>query len=186
VTSANIAEAENTLTDVVLEQAKKALMAEITDSKFTDAVYFVKLLEKKTNVSSGQVADKFLASVKLDVTAVYYPREDMLALLRLKLKEKVPEGRELLPFDANAVSYAVELADAKAETASIRVTIETAYRLTPSSPALQPAVVAGKSKSEAITLLRAVEGVEDVQVNIKPSWFSKIPTLKDHIEVKVE
>jgi hypothetical protein len=186
VTSALLAEAEKTLTDVVLDQAKKALAAEVSDPKFTDVVYLVKLVSSHNNVSPGQAADSYMASVKLDVTAIYYPHEDMLTLLRQRLKEKVPEGRELMPLENNAVTYNVQTADAKAETAGISVTADGNYRLTSLSTALQKDAVAGRSKSEAITLLRAVEGVDDVTIDMSPSWFTKIPSLKDHIDIVVE
>jgi len=43
-----------------------------------------------------------------------------------------------------------------------------------------------KSKEEAIALLKAVEGVEDVQITIRPSWLSTVPALKDKVQITVE
>jgi hypothetical protein len=51
---------------------------------------------------------------------------------------------------------------------------------------LQKSVIAGKSKSEAESLLRAVEGVESVEVKIQPGWIDSVPSLKDRIDLKVE
>ena len=186
VTQAAIDEAEKRLTQAVLEQAKKSLAVELTDSKFGEVVYLIKLLEKKTNASPGQSAETFLASVKLDVTAAYYPKDDMLAFIRSKLKEKIPEGRELLPFDQSIVTYTIQSADAKKETASVQVGVDGNYRLTATSPLLDKSVVAGKSEAEAVNALRSIPGVDSVTIQTHPSWFGKIPSLKDHIEIKVE
>ncbi len=186
VTADHLAEAEKVLTEAVLEQAKKALAVEVSDAKFGEVLYVVKVLDKKMNVSAGQYADTFLASVKLDVTAVYYPKEDMQALIRSKIKEKIPEGRELLPLDPASLDLSLETTDAKSETASIHVKGNGAYRLTTASPALAKTLVAGKSKSEATAILRAVPGVDDVSIKVSPGWWGKVPSLKDHVEIKVE
>lgn len=186
VTQANIDDAQKMLADAVLEQAKKALAADITDPKLTEVVYIVKMLEQKSNVSSGQAADKFLASVKVDVTAVYYAKEDMLALVRSKLKEKIPAGREFLPLNADAVTYTLKSADAKTETASIQVKADATYRLTENSPSLQKDQFAGKAKADVIAAIQAIDGVDSVNVTITPGWMSKIPTLKDRITLTVQ
>jgi len=186
VTEGNLRDAESVLKDAAFEQAKRTLAAELGETKFTGVVYFTKLIDKKFTVKAGDRADRFMASVKLDVTAVYYPPEDMSAFIRGKLKEKIPEGREFLPFNDQSVRYALESADAKSESASIHVSSDAEYRLTSASPALQKAAVAGKSKDEAIAALQALEGVDSVKVIMHPSWMSKIPTLKDHIDLKVE
>ncbi|HEU0050738.1 MAG TPA: hypothetical protein VFQ60_01635 [Patescibacteria group bacterium] len=178
--------AQRQLTDIVLGEAKKTLQAEVQDPKLGEAVYFVKLLEKGNSVSAGQGADEFLASIKLDVTAVYYSKDDMLALVRSKVKERIPEGREFIPLDDSSVTYALQAADAKYETATIHVLADAAYRLNADSPALQKAVIAGKSKDDAIAILKAVDGVEDVKIDLKPSWVTKIPTLKDHINLTIQ
>jgi hypothetical protein len=106
--------------------------------------------------------------------------------VRTKLKERVPEGREFLPINLDSVQLGVESFNATAETAVVKIQANGEYRLTATSPLLQKNVIAGKTKDEALTILRAVEGVDDVQVTITPSWFSKIPALKDHIDIRVE
>jgi hypothetical protein len=172
----------------VLEQAKKTLGADLGDLTRMDVVYLVKKADRfKTNVSAGQSSDTFLASLKLDVTAVFYPKEDVLSLVRLKLKEKIPNEREFLPPPTgNGFSFDVQVADAKTELATIHIKADGAYRLTSSSPGLQKSVVAGKEPAEAVAILKSIEGVEDAQVMVRPKWFGKIPTLKDRIDIKIE
>lgn len=186
VTQSDIDRAEKSLTDLVLNQATKALGDEVPEKDRMEVVYVVKVLDKKFMVRPGDVAEVFLASVKLDVTAVYYSKEDMQSLVRTRLKEKVPQGREFLPFDGGAITYSLESSDVSAETAAIRVSADAGYRLSPTSPLLQKTVIAGKSKSEAESILKAVDGVESVMIIIKPGWLDTIPTLKDRIDVKVE
>ena len=186
VTADNIKEAQAVLQDVLLEQAKKALSAEATDPRFTDVIYLTKVVDSKTNVSAGQTAETFLASMKLDVIAVYFSKEDMLSLVRSKLKERIPEGREFLPFTDQSIVFTPTEASARTETASVQVHATADYRLTSTSPLLQKSLIAGKTKQEAASLLQAVDGVQAVKIEIHPSWMSKVPSLKDHIDLNVE
>ncbi|KAA0205889.1 hypothetical protein EDM68_04010, partial [Candidatus Uhrbacteria bacterium] len=151
-----------------------------------EVVYVVKGLDESKNANIGQVTDSFLYSIKLDVTAVYYSKDDMQALVRSRLRERVPEGREFLPFTGGAVTYALESADPVSEIAVIRVTADANYRLSPTSPLLQKSVIAGKSVEEARRLLQSIDGVESTQITVKPSWLGSLPALKDRIELTVE
>lgn len=188
VVQADLEAAEKVLTAAVMDQARKTLGADLGSLSGGDVVYLVRKADRfKSNVSAGQSADTFLASVKLDVTAVFYPKEDVLSLVRLKLKEKIPSGREFLPPESgDGLVLDVQTADPKTETATIHMKAQGAYRLTGSSPGLQKSVVAGKDPKEAEDLLRSIEGVENANVTIKPKWFGKIPSLKDRIDVKIE
>ncbi len=186
VTPEVIAQAYQLLTDQVLAQAKKSLTAEVTDPKFDASVYAIKLVDQKTNVSPGDSADTLIASVKLDVTGAFYSKDDMLAFVRAKLQEKIPEGREPVPFDENDVNETLDLSDAKAETATVHIMAQSAYRLDSTSPALQKSIIAGKSVDEAVNLLKAVQGVQDVEITIHPGWVKKVPSLKDHIDLQIQ
>ncbi|MFO0764678.1 MAG: hypothetical protein U0487_01365 [Patescibacteria group bacterium] len=186
VTFADIDRAKKQLTETVLKKAMDSLGADIANRESMEVVYVVKVVEEKNNVTVGQVTESFLSSVKLDVTAVYYAKEDMQGLVRSRMKERVPQGREFVPAENGGMTYALESSDPKAETASIRVSADAQYRLSPQSPLLQASIVAGKSKSEAESMLKAVDGVESVDITIKPQWLDTIPTLKDRIHLTVE
>lgn len=186
VTQAMLDAAESSLKDAAFEQAKQTLAAEITDTKFTAPVYFTQIVERKFNVKANQAADALIGSIKLEVTAVYYSPDDMSTFIRSQLKEKLPEGREFLPFNDQSVKYTLDTADVKNEKATVHVIADAEYRLTTASPALQKSAMAGRNKDEVVTTLKALEGVEDVQVNLKPSWLTKIPTLQDHIDVVIQ
>jgi hypothetical protein len=69
--------AEKSLTDTVLNQAMKSLAGEVGSTTNLEVVYVVKVVDRKFMVRPGDVAENFLASIKLDVTAVYYGKEDM-------------------------------------------------------------------------------------------------------------
>lgn len=197
LTSADVSEAQKTLEDAIMEQAKTTLAAEasITQEMLSadcptgqtcwQAVYLITPIEKKYNATPGQETETFLAQAKVKVTAVYYPKNDMELLVRSKLKERLPEGRDLADFDASKVTYRLEQADASLEKARIAVSADAASRLTSKSPALNAAAIAGLSVDEAKQKLSAVDGVEFVEITLRPSWARRLPG-KDKIDLTIE
>lgn len=186
VTFADIDRAEKQLIEAVLKKATDALTADIANREALQPIVVYNVIEKKSNVTIGQLTESFLTSVKLDVTIIYYTQEDMQSLIRSRMKERVPQGREFVPADMGSTTYALESSDPSSETATIRVSADAQYRLSPQSPLLQSSVITGKSKSEAEAILKAVDGVESVTIDIKPQWLDTIPTLKDRINLTVE
>ncbi|PIP60933.1 hypothetical protein COX00_00495 [Candidatus Uhrbacteria bacterium CG22_combo_CG10-13_8_21_14_all_47_17] len=186
VKQSDLDSAEKTLMDVVLARAKTDLATEAGNPENMETVYVVKVVDQKTNATVGQVTESFLSSLKLEVTAVYYSKEDMRALVRSKLRERVPEGNEFLPTEASSASYSLESADLDNEVASIRIKADGSYHLSPNNALLQPSVFAGKSKDEVVTLLHSVDGVESIDIVLHPSWLRNIPSFKDKIKVTVE
>lgn len=186
VSAGDVNQSQQALQDAVFQQAKKALNAKAGVGTDWSVVYVQKVIDSKNNVTPGQSADQFLASLKLDVTAVYYPTKDMEAIIRQKLKDKVPEGRELLDYDPTHVVYTVDSADSKVERARIDISARASSRLTVTSPQLSKEALYGLTDEEAKTKLLATDGVESVDIKIRPSWIHKLPSTKDRLDVVVE
>jgi hypothetical protein len=185
VSQQNIDEAHKILFDQVVDQAKKTLAAEVSDARFNGVAYFMNTLDKPVSVRAGQAANTFTAAIEVEVTAVFYSTEDMQALIRSRLLEKLPEGQEFLPFNEQSFVYTLESADPKAEQARLRVIADGEYQLTARSPSLDKSVIAGKSQTDATNALKEVDGVEAVEIHLRPGWLGKVPSLKDHIEINL-
>ncbi len=182
-TQEEIDAAERQAIDETLERAKRQLASEVTESASLEGVYFTKV---RKEILPGSTPQSFIVYVQADVTAVYYPKDDMLVLVRTKLREKVPSDRELIPFDGKSIRYQIESVDPRVETATVRVQTDAAARLTPASDALKKENLVGKSKQEVIDTLKKVDGVESVEVNTSPGWLRKIPSMQERVELKVE
>jgi len=186
VTSLDVEDAQKALEDAVFEQAKKTLKAEAGVGDDWQGVYSKKVVDKKTNTAPGQKSDQFLASVKLDVIAVFYPSLDMDALVRQRLKEGLADGRDLTNFDPSLVTYKIDSVDVANEKAKLAISAQAGTQLTQNSPALSKDAIAGLSLDEAKSKLTSVDGVDSVDIKIQPSWIGKLPSMKDHIELVVQ
>lgn len=198
VTQLDIDDAQKTLQDTIVEQAKKTLIAEaaIPAEKLADncpgdqacwqAIYVITPIEKKSNITAGQESDTFLAQVKVKVTAVFYPKKDMELLVRTKLKEGLPDGRDLVDFDPTKVEYSLKASDPKLEHATIAFSTETPSRLTTQSSALSPQAIAGLSVQDAKDKFAGVDGVEFVEITLRPSWARRLPSKASAIDLVIE
>jgi hypothetical protein len=186
VSSLDVKDAQKALEEAVFEQAKKSLIAEIGTGEDWGVVFSKKILDSKSNVNPGQQSDQFLASVKLEVTGVFYLKNDMNSLIRQKMNERLPDGRSLVDFKPEESTLKIETADSKIERAHIILSAQASSRLTESSPALSKDSIAGLSVNDATSKIRAIDGVESVEISIRPTWIGKIPTMKDHIDINIQ
>ncbi len=187
VTQAIVNQDEQTLTQQVIDQARSVLASEVNDPKLDHVVVFAQPVDPpRSSAQPGEVTDHIRITIKLSVTAVFYPEQDMLSLVRDQLKNKIPDGREFLPLRAQDVKENLEAADPHAETATIHVVAQGTYQLATSSPSLDKSLVEGKTVDQALNILRSVPGVEDVQIHLSPGWIGKIPTVTDHIDIQVQ
>lgn len=192
---------DNAITELeadVLGTAKRTLAAEagIPEGQFDEdcqdpaqcwmGIYVIDRIEEKTNVQAGQQTDAFLAQIKLKVTAVFYKKQDMDAFVRMKLKESVAEGREIVDFTSEPIVFTLRDADASLETAGINVSARASTRLTERNPLLSKESIAGKPVEEAKESLLGVQGVEFVEIKLRPSWARKLPMQTGRIQIIIE
>ncbi|MDD2785857.1 MAG: hypothetical protein PHS79_03105 [Patescibacteria group bacterium] len=185
VTADALARAQEELQNTALARAKDTLTVEAGADQDWEAIYLVGATQKQSNAAVGQEADSFLAQAKVTVTAVFFPKEDVLAFLRSRLSEKIPEGYTLGDVDLTQASYRLESADPAKGAARLAVSAEAESRLTNSSTVLKKDLIVGLQSDEVIRKWSALDGVEQVDVELHPSWVHRLPSMKDKITVEV-
>jgi hypothetical protein len=184
--SSDLDAGEASLRTAIMETAKQTLMAEVSDGRFTEVVYLVKPLERSSNVKVGDEAKRFLLKLKLDVTAVFYSKTDMESLVRERINEKIAEGRSIVSFDPSKTVFTVSRVDVPNEKATISLKADVVTKISETSSDISKDLILGLPIDEAETKLKAVDGVEDATITVSPSWVRRLPTLKEHITMKVE
>ena len=185
VSADDLTRARKTLEDAAMDQALNALRKEYEIPEDWKVVVDKKILDSKTNTAIGATADSFIASEKIQVTAVFYASKDLEAILRQKLTDKLPEGRELVNFDVGSVTLVITSSDFINEVSQITATADAISRLSDKSNSISKSMIQGLTVEDARARLQAVEGVESVDIKLRPTWVSKLPTSPDHIELIV-
>ncbi|MFA6100024.1 MAG: baseplate J/gp47 family protein [Patescibacteria group bacterium] len=168
-----------------LDKAKQTLSVEAGADQNWESIYLVGSSQKQSNAAVGQEADSFLAQVKVTVTAVFFPKEDVIAFIRSRLNDKIPEGQSLGDFDLSKASFKLESTDPGKGTARLAVSAEGESRLTVDSPSLRKDLIVGLPSDEVIRKWSALDGVEQVDVELQPSWVHRLPSMKDKITVVI-
>ncbi len=186
VSQMDVETSEKSLEDAVFEQAQKTLTAEAGVEADWKGIFIKKVTEKKTNILPGKAGDSFMATVRLDVTGVFYPKVDMEALVRQKLKERLPDNRDLAGFDGSSATITLDQVDSVLQKARMSVSAEATSHLTDQSPGLKKEALLGRDAEEVRNKLMTIDGVQSVEIDIRPVWIHKIPSTADHLEVIVK
>jgi len=184
----DLAKATEAIKAEALEEAKTTLAKEVADPILNESVFVVNTSESTAGAKVGDNADEFMMSAKVSVTGVFFSRSEMETFIRDRIRDRVPSGRELVsgPNDALTLTYAVASSDALNESARITATANVLTKPTSADNLVSKEAIAGLSVGEAESALKNMPGIEDATVTIRPSWVKRLPTLKDHITIKVK
>lgn len=133
----------------------------------------------------GTEADEFKLTLKLEATAVYYDRDQLGRLVAGRALEMTPFGRKLSEIDDKGTKLEVEKIDLPGGRASARVTAVGQTALSPDSPALDVAKVAGVKAAAAEEYFKQVSGVASASVRIRPFWLTRLPNIAENISIEV-
>lgn len=174
--AAGLAKAEDDL-KAALKKANKDI---------TDVVVSREVVETVANAKAGDPAQTATVTVKAKVTLVGYDGKAVREMVQNKLIAGVPDGKEFTGIHDDALVVRLTSADVTKKTAVIRVYADGNAVIKATSPTLAKENVAGMSATQAKEFLENFDAVEKAEVSLFPSWLKKIPTLKDHIEIKVQ
>lgn len=191
LTADALARAQQELYATALDRAKQSLNVEAGAPADWYAVYDVAGSSKQSNTAVGQDADKFLAQVKINVTAVFFPKEDVEAYVRTRLNEKLAEGYVLsestgtTPGQLDA-SFRLESVDTAKSVARLSISAEGQSQLSKNSQTLKKDLIVGLPADEVIRKWSALDGVDQVDITLQPSWVHRLPSMKDKIELIIQ
>ncbi len=186
VTADAIAKAQEELYAAALETAKKTLILEAGANPAWESVFLVTESKKQSNAAAGQIMDRFMAQVRVSVTAVFFPKEDVASLVRAKLTQKLPEGYSLSDVDMSQISFKLEKADESKSMATLAVKAEAMSKLTADSSVFRKDTIVGLPMDEVIRKWSAIDGVKEVNVSLQPNWVQRLPSMKDKITVVID
>ncbi len=186
VTADAIVKAQEELYTKALETAKKTLILEAGADPSWESVFLVTESSKQSNAAPGQKMDSFMAQVRVTVTGVFFPKDDVVALIRSKLSEKLPEGYSLSDVDMAQISFKLEDADESSGRAELAVSAEAMSHLTENSSVFRKDAIVGLPMDEVIRKWSAIDGVQSVDVVLRPNWVHRLPSMKDKIDIVVK
>lgn len=179
-------DAVNSLTEEMTAQAKTRLATGVDRSIFDGEAYNIEVLERKSDTQPGTETGSFTVSVTANIAVVYYSTLLLNDHTRQELTKRLPSGYGVNSVSPDGVQVTVESADQKSGTAELSVYLDGTSVLQDSAEVFSKDRFVGRSPHEVTTLLSASEGVKSSSVTFTPFWLKRVPTLKDHISIKIE
>jgi len=153
------------------------------DQILPNAVW-IKILEQTVKPEEGTDAPSFTVGMKAQVAFVLADPKDFLALAQKQLYATTTLGYELSSSDEGSFTYSLANYDADKKTAQVRVVLQGNRRISSNNPILNPSNFVGQKPTIVKQQLEADQGIESVEIQLRPFWLRRIPRLVDHIYVQ--
>lgn len=178
---------ENTLDALfkkaLLQFAQEAKTGEKILSKSIDKEIIKFEIDKK----EGDRSDKFNCIMTARFTAVLFDEDKLFNLAKTKLLEPMSKGRILVNnISKDNLIYSIEKYDIESKTANLRVMLAGKTTIDANNEILAKDNFTGLSKEEAVAYFKMFKEIKNVEIDISPSWWEKIPRMKSAIKVSIE
>jgi hypothetical protein len=186
VTQADINKAKEAIGEGAEEELRSAIAQKIDDGQrlLEEAVKWEQISaepSKKVN----EEADEFELKAKYKARAITFNEDDLLRLAESVLSDKIGSTKEIVEKGSLISTTKFLEADFDKGTMSASLSGEAyiAKRLDEDKIKID---LTGEKEASARSYLEGIEGIEDVQVRYFPSFYKRMPRLKNHIYLKSE
>lgn len=186
LTDEEIKKAKEDLIGRLFVEGKLKLQALAASSKIYDSrvfTYYQPVV--KTEAKAGQEISEFKMSGEARVVGFFYAREDLNKIMLANLQANLMDEEKIIG-QPSQPSIEVSKYDLKAKTAEFRVIQEAQSRVIYSKDLLDNNRLLGQRKSVAEEYLKSLSWIDQVDITIIPSWFSKLPGSASRVEIKVK
>jgi hypothetical protein len=186
VTQGDIDAAVTALKDSLAKQAQDSLTATMKDKGLSGVSSNTVEISRTVSAKAGDAVDSFTVSLKLTVNAVLYDKEKFKNLGEAGLKANVPTDLDLRGSDEDTVTPIVDVADVKAQTATLSGTFTGTGVMNAQSSILAKDRLVGLDAGTVASYLKSFDSVQDASVSFSPFWVRHVPRNQDHIEIIVK
>lgn len=180
--------------DSATEELKKQLAAESQEEwgKMYDTAAFdgfysdVTVSNVKTDIEVGAETGVFTLTADVVVRGVAYASTSLKQLAEARLLASVDQGERIARVNYDAVRISVKDIDTNKGEAGIVLALDGAAVIDTTHATLAPDQFVNLSKGDVEATLGANELIESVEVRFIPAWLKRMPTLPDHIEVRIK
>ncbi len=187
VTQTDLDSAYNDLTQILSNQVMEALKKEMPAAgEIFGKMVIKEIHEKRSSLGVGEIGDKFTVNLKLKVVGVAFYRRDLESLAYDQLQARVPEGKELLNVDYNALTFLIEKYDLKSREANIMVHLDGEMAMRSDNPIFSTEKFIGLSKEKVIQYLSTYPEIERITIKFSPFWVKKVPQIKNNVKITIK
>ncbi len=143
------------------------------------------LVSSRSDVPLETETGVFTLTVEMKLRAIAYAQSSLKEIAEAKLLEVLDQGERIGRVNYDATQIAITTVDTNRGEAEIVIKLDGTAVIDTTHPTLVPDQFVNKSANDVEATVKENELVEDVEVRFIPAWLKRMPTLPDHIEVRV-
>lgn len=176
---------EKVLNDIY-QKSKKSWQAKLAkNEKILDDAVVKEIISSKVSVEPDTPAEEFEVYMKARIVAVVFDENILLNLAKAKVKSRVVGSKEYQTHRPESFRYRVKDYDLQKKKATISCHLEGIAVAKLDDKLFNKEKLVGRNKEEVKAYFLNNRQVESVKVHFSPFWTKSVPSLLDHIEIKV-
>lgn len=187
VTSEDLHQAELTLTTALTQQAQSAFNVTLGErERLYTKMVSQETLQSGADANAGDQRPEFTAHLQLKVILLAFNEDRLTGVIRGLLTQQLPFTHQLINVAPSSFRYETQRYDAVRKEISLKVYAEGQSSLRGGSPLLNPAVVAGLTKTQIINHFRQYPEIQNVQVHFIPEGLPRAPRSPSRIKFIIQ
>jgi len=186
----NINEAKEQLAKELKEQAIQELSREIVkenpNEKILPQAVTYQILKEEADVEPNSEVEQFEVTTSLKIIAVIFDENKLFDLALENLEKSLSSDEKLAMTSLDSLKYLVKSYDLDQQTARLETTLSGSSYVKLSSPIFNRDNLTNKDKQGIRAYFSDFSEIQSVEVKFSPFWVFRSPTLKDHIEIKIQ
>jgi hypothetical protein len=184
LTSEQINQAEAEIRQEITETALEQFSSQITTNEFVNRDALI-IEEIRHNISASAGADisQFDIELELSITTITYDEQKLLAKIENDINVLSEQNQGLIDFSSNDITMAIK--ENEDTSNGIIGVIQGKYKIKLANPDIDLSQIKGQDKDTALAYLSSVSGIKSVSLQLWPFWIKSIPTLDNHIEIRL-
>lgn len=181
VSQDDLTKAQKSLTDSLFIQLKTDLQQQ--NLILDDRGFISEVISFSSDKPLDAESPAFQGSIKVHFQGLAFNKDSLNTLLRNRIKQSMPQNKQLQASGLDSVSYSVKDLNVSAGTATLSSHIESKAIDTINVADLGSTLV-GKTKEEASEILLAHPEISKVDIILSPRWQKSLPHFASKITVK--
>jgi len=184
VTQADINSAKEDMKKQVATEAQKlALEKTEREERYLEGALQVTDVSADPSVAVNGEATEFELKAKSSVKALIFKDEDLKKLAESTLGDQIGSGKEIV--DSESMTAAAEFVEADFDKGKVTGRLAgEAYVATKIDQEKLKIDLTGESEAKAQEELKGIDGVVSVEIKHFPTFYKRMPRLKNHIYIK--
>lgn len=187
ITPIDLDQARKSLTDILTPQALSNMREQLPeDRRNLSVVYNSEVTKAESDVPAGSKNSQFNYTVTVKVSAVFYDPDKLRDNAKSKLENDLTSGKKILNLEQDSLAVSIDNLAGDLTSALLRVKFLAQVIITDPNVVFSKRDLLGRTTEEVQNYFAGFPGVKNVNIELSPFWVKSVPTVENHITLKLQ